>query len=68
MMLLTDLGRPMSWGWNIKAKNLNSREIWCNFYHNAAVVLTGLGVSFFLYSFLKPEKDAKEMLMGTRRK
>lgn len=62
MMFFTDLGRPISWGWNIKAKNLHSRVIWCNFYHNAAAVPTALGVSFsplFLPSFLKPEKNAK---------
>lgn len=64
-MFLTDLGSPISRGWNLKAKNLNSRVTWCNFYRDAAVLMIGLGFSVSPSpppapsSLFKPEEDTE---------
>lgn len=62
MVFLIDLGRPISRGCNLKAKNLNSLITWCTFDHYAAALMTGLEFSicysgFFFLSPFKPKED-----------
>lgn len=63
MRFFTHLGRPISQGWNSKAKNLNSQITWCNLYWcsspNDTFGVFCLLIRWIFCFCLKPEEDSE---------